>query len=96
MVINYVEGRGQQIVLLLLVSAQHQLLTDPLLTFSGWHVFWFQSNGLFTFAMTLTTFGLKVIVPAHFHDVDGDLSGHNVVKIFGLSKILTVIWWHRA
>ena len=28
---------------------------------------------------------------SHFHDVDGDLSDHNVGKIFGLSKILTVI-----
>ena len=33
----------------------------------------------------------RIMVPAHFHDVDGDLSGHNVGKIFGLSKILTVI-----
>ena len=31
-------------------------------------------------------------VPAHFHDVDGDLSDHIVGKIFGLSKILTVIF----
>ena len=28
------------------------------------------------------------MVPAHFHDVDGDLSDPNVGKIFGLSKIL--------
>ena len=33
----------------------------------------------------------NIMVPAHFHDVDGDLSDHNVGKIFGLSKILTVI-----
>ena len=31
------------------------------------------------------------MVPAHFQDVDGDLSDHNVGKILGLSKILTVI-----
>ena len=31
------------------------------------------------------------MVPAHFYDVDGDLSDHNVGKIFGLFKILTVI-----
>ena len=34
---------------------------------------------------------LWVMVLAHFHDVDGDLSDHNVGKRFGLSKILTVI-----
>ena len=32
-----------------------------------------------------------VMVPAHFHDVDGDLSDHIVGKIFGLSQILTVV-----
>ena len=32
-----------------------------------------------------------LMVPAHFHDVDGDLSDHNVGKIFGLSNILTVV-----
>ena len=31
------------------------------------------------------------MVPAHFHDVDGDLFDHNVEKLFGLSKILTII-----
>ena len=36
------------------------------------------------------------MIPAHFHDVDGDLSDHNVGKIFELSKILTVILRHRA
>ena len=29
-----------------------------------------------------------IMVPAHFHDVEGDLSDHNVRKIFELSKIL--------
>ena len=28
------------------------------------------------------------MVPAHFHDVDGDISVHNVGKIFVLFKIL--------
>ena len=28
------------------------------------------------------------MLPAHIHDVDGDLSDHNVGKNFGLSKIL--------
>ena len=28
------------------------------------------------------------MVPAHFHDVDGDLSDNNIWKILGLSKIL--------
>ena len=32
-----------------------------------------------------------LMVPAHFHDVDGDLSDHNVGRIFGLFKILTVV-----
>ena len=32
------------------------------------------------------------MVPAHFHDVNGDLSDHSLGKIFGLSKILTVIF----
>ena len=31
-----------------------------------------------------------LMVPDNFHEVDGDLSDHNVGKIFGLSKILTV------
>ena len=31
------------------------------------------------------------MVLAHFHDVDGDLSDYNVVKILLLYKILTVI-----
>ena len=31
------------------------------------------------------------MVPVHFHDAAGDLSDHNVGKIFGLSKILTVL-----
>ena len=31
------------------------------------------------------------MVPADVHDVDGDLFDHIVGKIFGLSKILTVI-----
>ena len=35
---------------------------------------------------------MNIMVPAHFHDVDGDLSDHNVGKILSkLSKILTVI-----
>ena len=33
----------------------------------------------------------KVMVPAHFHDLKGHLFDHNVGKILGLSKILTVI-----
>ena len=33
----------------------------------------------------------SLTVPAHFHDVDSNLSDHNVGKIFGLSKILTVM-----
>ena len=32
-----------------------------------------------------------LVLPAHFHDVDGDLSDHNVREMFGLSKILTMI-----
>ena len=28
------------------------------------------------------------MVPAHYHDVDGDFSYHNVGKIFGLPKIV--------
>ena len=36
------------------------------------------------------------MVPAHFHDVDGELSDHNVGKIFRLSKTVTVILRHRA
>ena len=31
------------------------------------------------------------MITAHFEDVDGALSGQTVGKIFGLSKILTVI-----
>ena len=27
------------------------------------------------------------LLPAHFHEVDGDLFNHNIGKIFGLSKI---------
>ena len=34
---------------------------------------------------------VSVMVPPHFHDVDDNLSDHNVDEIFGLSKILTVI-----
>ena len=34
---------------------------------------------------------LQVMVPAHFDDVDGNLSDYNGGKSFGLSKILTVI-----
>ena len=37
-----------------------------------------------------------IMVPAHFHDVDGELSDPNFRKIFQLSKILTVILRHRA
>ena len=50
----------------------------------------------FVKSMTLINFGLQALhlylmVPANFHDVDGDLSDHNVGKIFQLSNILTVV-----
>ena len=35
--------------------------------------------------------GVKLMPPAHFHDVNGDLSDNNAVKMFGLSKIPRVI-----
>ena len=30
--------------------------------------------------------------PTHFDDVDGDLSDHSVLKMFGLFKVLTMIF----
>ena len=36
------------------------------------------------------------MLPAHFHDVNGDISDHNVVKTFGLYKILSTNSLHRA
>ena len=35
------------------------------------------------------------MLPSYFKYIDDDLSDYNVGKIFGLSKILTLIWWHR-
>ena len=38
----------------------------------------------------------QLMLQTHFHEVDGDLFDHNIFKMFGLSKILTMIWLHRA
>ena len=60
----------------------------------------YQTNTGIQFQLKITVkFQLKqnrVMLPAHFHDVDGNLSHHNVVKMFGLTKILTVILRHHA
>ena len=36
------------------------------------------------------------MLPAHFHEVDGHLFDNNIGKMFGLSKILTMILLHRS
>ena len=40
--------------------------------------------------LSMILFDIQINVN-HFHDFDGDLYDHNVGKIFGLCKILTVI-----
>ena len=46
--------------------------------------------------MNIFVICMYIMVPTHFHDVDGELSDGNVEKMFGFSKILTAILKHRA
>ena len=46
--------------------------------------------------MNIFIIWMYIMVPAHFHDVDGELSDSNVGKMFGFSKILTAILKHWA